>query len=289
MPYNITITSSDRLRTLRKDGFVGTGEQAIELPLIVFDGPRHATCAHELAQRLETQALPIERLSSHELSGRTYVLFDERGTSLNRDDLFLQADFSESFKRLDKRRLSGELLVHAAHLPSMAELPLAVDATAGLGNDALLLAAAGFDVHLYERNPIIAALLEDALDRASASEQCSTIAARMRLFKEDSTKALPAYNGKAAIVLLDPMFPARTKSASVKKKFQLLHQIEKPHQDDAALMNAAIAANPVRIIVKRPIKGPFFADIKPHHSIKGKAVRYDCIEPLSLPKRYKER
>ena len=48
------------------------------------------------------------------------------------------------------------------------EHPRAVDATAGLGEDSLLLAAAGFEVTLCEADPVIAVLLEDALTRAAA-------------------------------------------------------------------------------------------------------------------------
>ncbi len=48
--------------------------------------------------------------------------------------------------------------------------------------------------------------------------------------------------GDADVVLLDPMFPARTKSAAVKKKFQLLHLIEQPCADEEELFEAAVAA-----------------------------------------------
>ena len=68
--------------------------------------------------------------------------------------------------------------------------PLAIDATAGLGEDALLLAAAGFRVVLFERNPIIAALLRDALERAASVPELSPIVARMQLVEADSIPAL---------------------------------------------------------------------------------------------------
>ena len=79
------------------------------------------------------------------------------------------------------------------------------------------------------------------------------------------------------VVLLDPMFPAREKSALIKKKFQLLQKLEKPCSDETSLLEAAFAANPHKIVIKRPIKGPFLADRKPDYSIKGKSVRYDCF------------
>ncbi|MCW5196798.1 class I SAM-dependent methyltransferase, partial [Buchnera aphidicola (Pemphigus obesinymphae)] len=43
--------------------------------------------------------------------------------------------------------------------------PNVLDATAGLGKDAFILAALGCQVCMIERNPIVAALLNDALQR----------------------------------------------------------------------------------------------------------------------------
>lgn len=48
-------------------------------------------------------------------------------------------------------------------------LPTVIDATAGLGRDAFVLAAIGCKVLLVERNPIVAALLEDGVNRAYLS------------------------------------------------------------------------------------------------------------------------
>ena len=73
------------------------------------------------------------------------------------------------------------------------------------------------------------------------------------------------------------MFPARQKSALVKRKFQLLQQLEKPCTDERDLLDAALNMKPRRVVIKRPLKGPYLADIKPSYSINGKAIRYDCI------------
>ena len=163
------------------------------------------------------------------------------------------------------------------------ERPRVVDATAGLGEDSLLLAAAGFEVTLYERDPVIAALLADALGRAANDPQLRGIVARMRLVEGDSVsalRALAASDGATPdVVLLDPMFPERRKSAAVKKKFQLLHRLERPCDDEAELLAAAIAARPRKVVIKRPPKGPWLADIRPSYQIRGKAIRYDVIVP----------
>lgn len=73
------------------------------------------------------------------------------------------------------------------------------------------------------------------------------------------------------------MFPARQKSALIKKKFQLLQQLEQPCTDEDALLHAAIASAPYKIVIKRPLKGAWLADRKPDYSLKGKTIRYDCI------------
>lgn len=203
---------------------------------------------------------------------------DEDGLSLVRDRMVLRGDFTDMLPRLKPANLSRELLVRAAKVKG-ATAPTAIDATAGLGQDSLLLAAAGFTVTMFESDPVIAALLQDALDRAAADPRLAEPVARMRLVCADSIAALPSISPAPDVVYLDPMFPERTKSAAVKKKFQLLHHLESPCEDQESLLRAALAAHPRKVVVKRPAKGPHLAGVKPSHAIAGKAVRYDCIVP----------
>lgn len=97
---------------------------------------------------------------------------------------------------------------------------------------------------------MIAALLKDALDRAADDPALAAAVARMRLHAgEDSIAGLRHVTelierGEFAapdVVYLDPMFPERTKSAAVKKKFQLLHHLEQPCADEETLVEAALA------------------------------------------------
>ena len=104
----------------------------------------------------------------------------------------------------------------------------------------------------------------------------------MTLVTGDSVAGLAALPEPPDVVYLDPMFPARTKSAAVKKKFQLIHHLEAPCQNEGALLAAAISAGPRKVVVKRPAKGPHLAGVKPSHSLAGKAVRYDVIIPASI-------
>ncbi|WP_455138559.1 class I SAM-dependent methyltransferase [Thermophilibacter sp.] len=197
------------------------------------------------------------------------------------DGMELRADLSSMVPRLRPDRLGRELLVRAARVRG-AGAPTAVDATAGLGEDALLLAAAGFSVTLYERDPVIAALLADALARAADDPALTDAVGRMRLIEGDSIAGLHAMGERGEhpdVVFLDPMFPERRKSAAVRKKFQLLHHLERPCDDEQALLDAALAACPRKVVIKRPPKGPRLAGAKPSYELAGKAVRYDVIVP----------
>ena len=203
---------------------------------------------------------------------------DERGLALVGAGMELRGDFTRMLPRLRQGRLQQELLVRAARVRGV-EAPTAVDCTAGLGEDSLLLAAAGFRVTLFERDRTIAALLADAMERAAEEPQLADAVGRMTLVGGDSISGLAELDFAPDVVYLDPMFPARTKSAAVKKKFQLLHHLEQPCEEEEALVSAALAACPRKVVIKRPAKGPQLAGMKPSYSVAGKAVRYDVLVP----------
>ena len=236
--------------------------------------------ASALAERVGASVVPGGDAAPDALA----VRFDAEGTALVRDGMVLRPDLSAMLPRLRKDRLGRELLVRAARVKG-TDAPVAVDATAGLGEDALLLAAAGFKVFLFESDPVIAALLVDSLRRASASDMSvlREAVARMHIAGEDSVTGLPALASTLPatpdVIYLDPMFPERRKSAAVKKKFQLIHHLECPCEDEEALLQAAIAARPRKIVVKRPLKGAALAAMKPSYALAGKAIRYDVIVP----------
>ena len=116
---------------------------------------------------------------------------NERGLALVGEGMELRCDLAGMLPRIKPGRLSHELLVRAARVKGVDQ-PRAIDATAGFGEDALLLAAAGFHVQLFEHDPVIAALLADGLARAAADPQLAPIASRMRLTCGDSVQALTA-------------------------------------------------------------------------------------------------
>lgn len=210
------------------------------------------------------------------MDGTAKLVSTPEGLSLSDGKNTVRVDFTRLLPRVRRGNLSRELLVRAVKVKGIGE-PLVVDATAGLGEDSFLLAAAGCRVLLFEYDPVIFALLSDALERAKRDPETAPIASRMTLFPGDSIPALPTLTPHPDVVLLDPMFPERTKSALVKKKFQLLHQLERPCENERALFDAALAAHPKRIVIKRPAKGPYLAGVKPSYSLSGSAVRFDCV------------
>lgn len=212
------------------------------------------------------------------MDGTAKLVSTPEGLSLSDGKNTVRGDFTRLLPRVRRGNLSRELLVRAVKVKGIGE-PLVVDATAGLGEDSFLLAAAGCRVLLFEYDPVIFALLSDALERAKRDPETAPIASRMTLFPGDSIPALPTLTPHPDVVLLDPMFPERTKSALVKKKFQLLHQLERPCENERALFDAALAAHPKRIVIKRPAKGPYLAGVKPSYSLSGSAVRFDCVVP----------
>ena len=220
-------------------------------------------------------AIPKQAQLEAERAGLA-LLNDEQGLALTDGSMTIRGDFTRQAQRLRQGALQREMLVKAARVKGI-DSPIAVDATAGLGDDSLLLAAAGFRVVLFERNPVIAALLRDAIERAARHPDFADIAARMQLIEGNSIEALPHLDIQPDVVLLDPMFPAKHGNARAKKKLQLIQRLEQPCEDESALLEAAFAARPRKIVVKRPLKGPFLADRKPSYSLRGKTVRYDCF------------
>ena len=216
-------------------------------------------------------------LNIDESNGESILQCTEDGLTLMGNGQTLRGDFAKLTPRLKRENLSRELLIRALRGREKNGEYFVVDATAGLGEDSFLLAASGCRVVMYENDPMIAALLRDAMERAATEAGLAPIIARMTLVEGNSIEELPRLVEKPDVVYLDPMFPKRSKSGLVKKKFQVIHTIEAPCDAEVALLDAAVAAGPKKIIVKRPIKAPPLGNRRPTYSIEGKTIRYDCI------------
>ncbi len=173
----------------------------------------------------------------------------------------------------------GQALPRAIGMKA-GKTPDVVDATAGLGRDAFLLASLGATVTLIERSAKMHALLDAALKRAADSD-IAEIISRMTLLYGDAKILLPDL--APDVVLVDPMHPPRSKSALVKKEMRLIREIVGVDSDSAALMQVALGCARNRVVLKWPQKAETMAGLpKASHQISGKSTRYDVFMTGSI-------
>ncbi len=243
--------------------------------------------ARELADRLGTVPVDCEAVEADRMA--LVLTADRVELRLLGPDAPgpVYVDFAEGRSR--HRRLygggRGQPLARAMGLKK-GETPRIVDATAGLGRDAFVLASLGCDVTLVERSPVIAELLRDGLERAAEhAEVGAWIGERMHLVQADAASWLAALSHDHApdTVYLDPMYPHRQKSALVKKEMRLFQRLVGEDRDSAALLAVALRTARRRVVVKRPKGAPTLAGPVPSTRIESKNTRYDVYVIAALP------
>lgn len=163
--------------------------------------------------------------------------------------------------------------------------PSVVDATAGLGRDAFVLASLGCRVTMVERSAVVAALLADGLQRAIADREIGGwVGERLRLVHADAVAWMDALTQEAFpdVVYLDPMFPHRQKSALVKKEMRLFQKLLGVDEAEGALLTAALRIAGKRVVVKRPDYAPPLAGRAATMQIEGKKHRFDVYVRAAL-------
>lgn len=181
----------------------------------------------------------------------------------------LYADFSS--KTWQKRRDAGKKqgLVRACKPGPGVRI---IDTTAGWGRDAAVLASFGAEVLMLERQPLMAVLLKDALER---QDEHSKKILNLKLCSIDSASYLQtlAEADYPDVIYIDPMHPQRQKTALVKKDMQVLQQLIGPDSDTLPLLELAMTKTLSRVVVKWPQHLPPL--LTPRSSISGKTVRFD--------------
>ena len=181
-------------------------------------------------------------------------------------------------------------IARAVGLKRSTTAPTVIDASAGYGGDAWLLASLGCQVLAVERHKMVEALLRDGLVRASSAEATKTVADRIRLVCADARPLLRRMSHKGPsddrdlpealsqfwppdVVYLDPMFPLGRKTAE-RKPLRVLRRLVGDDVDATDLLTAALRVAKRRVVVKRPLRAdPLGA--KPTTTHRGKAARYD--------------
>jgi len=159
--------------------------------------------------------------------------------------------------------------------------PRVMDLTAGLGEDAWLLAAAGCDVVAIERHPLIHTLLADGLRRAA--EHDPSTAGRITLQPpQDALSALAnASLAGPESVLIDPMFPGPRKTAE-RKAMAVLRWVAGDDSDADNLLPPALETATRRVVVKRPRSAPPLGGQPPTVTHGGRGLRFDVYAGADL-------
>jgi 16S rRNA (guanine1516-N2)-methyltransferase len=179
----------------------------------------------------------------------------------------------------------GQLIAKAVGLKK-GEPPSVLDLTAGLGRDAFVLASLGCQMTLLERSPIVAALLQDGLERAKSESEIAEIAevvGRMTLVEAEALEYLQGGDSqpRPEVCYLDPMYPHSKKSALPGKEMLLFRELVGEDLDATELLAKARQVATKRVVVKRPRKAAVLADEEPDFQMSGKSTRYDIYLSLS--------
>ncbi len=191
----------------------------------------------------------------------------------------VRVDFTTPAWRRRLARVRSEPLVRAMGRKSPAAIRL-LDSTGGLGRDAFLLAAAGFQVTACERNPILAALVTDGLERARHCAWTREIARRLAFHQIDTRRLLTAQ--PFDVVYLDPMFSHRNTAARVRKDLQMVRLLVEPDPDMAELFHLARERAGLRVVVKRSRREEWLDDQRPAYSVTARTTRFDIY--LAAPR-----
>ncbi|RKF22163.1 16S rRNA methyltransferase [Alginatibacterium sediminis] len=194
----------------------------------------------------------------------------------------LRVDFTQG-KTAHRRKFGGSEAIARAVAYSKACPPSVIDATAGLGRDAFVLASLGCKVTLLERSPIVAALLEDGLRRAAYDPDIGAwVGERMHLIHTKHLSELKNY--KADVVYLDPMYPEKKKKAQIKKEMRIFQLLVGKDLDADMLLPFALQSAAKRVVVKRPDYAPFLNQHKTSTFVPTKSHRFDIYSTISADK-----
>ena len=176
--------------------------------------------------------------------------------------------------RLKYGKGRGQNLAKAVGMKSNKNRTI-VDATAGLGYDAFILASLGANVTLIERSKIMHNLLQDGISEAECfGGEISKIVTRMNLIFGDSKIILPSLSPE--VILIDTMYKDRKKTALVKNNMRLIRGIVGSDTDSIELIDIALNQASNRVVIKQPRYADPIDSIKPYsHQILGKTIRYD--------------
>ena len=226
--------------------------QTLNLPMAAIDSDSHSVLLVVGAEKIGL------KLTAEKSQGLVYV--DFIGGALNH-----------------RRQFGGgknQLIAKAVGIKSNQPL-FVLDATAGLGRDAFVLATLGCNVLMCERSPIIAELLQDGLKRASEAAWFSQLSMAVKNVDAGDYLMEVAEMNRPDVVYIDPMFPESRSTALVKKEMRVIRAVVGDDLDAVNLLDLALTAAKKRVVVKRARLAPPISDRKPSFVVEGKSSRFD--------------
>ncbi len=264
--------------------------------VIIVNDEQHRLAGVRLANRLGIEGLcGLDPKSLDTQLAAFALVFDHLGVSLQQTGRKapgpIRVDFV-SGAASHRRRFGGgkgQMIAKAVGLKA-GIYPRVLDLTAGLGQDAFVLASLRCRLTLVERSPLVQALLADGLARAEAygrqeDAELLAIVERMTLHCADSIEYLDTLSDDsvAEVIYLDPMFPERSKAADVKKAMKAFHTLVGGDLDADQLLEKSLERARYRVVVKRPRKAPCLGGRTPSYQLPGKSSRFDIYTLRKLP------
>lgn len=272
--------------TTRRPG----GDQTTEKPLriaVVPESREYADVAGQLALRVK---LPLLHQGDPLDSMDLFLSVGPKGLTLKpsgpRAGTGIRIDFVQGPTAFRRVATGSKKQPLARAIGLRDQNPNVIDATAGLGRDAFLLACLGCTVRAVERSPILAEMLVDALLQAASHDdpRLQVVAGRIRVTRADATVLLRGLHesDRPDVVYLDPMYTPSGSSALSKKEMRIVRMLVGPDRDAPELLDAARHAARKRVVVKRHLRAPPLAQGRAHSHL-GRSVRYDVYAPIQSP------
>lgn len=197
---------------------------------------------------------------------------NETTNALSADFPAVEMLLPQLLRRLEQPHINQELLIKAI---GKGKFPRVLDATGGLGRDALLMALVSQEVVVCERNTKAYDYLQRLLRSSQKFPTLFALAQKITLHPGCAITYLdqndvPAFD----VIYCDPMFPEKSKLALPKKDAQLLQAIVGEDLDSEALIAKALTKAGKRVVVKRPRHSPALIK-KPDIQYTARAHRFD--------------
>jgi 16S rRNA (guanine1516-N2)-methyltransferase len=223
----------------------------------------------------------IEQLGRNKTKSKYTVYFGARGVELRRSSHTHKKGILIDFSTIDRRIGAGNLSKKQPLPKAIGDYSTVIDATAGFGKDAMLLALMGYNVIAIEKSPIISVLLRDGMYRAQLNTELNqAIGGRLQFVESNSINYFSNLKNPE-VIYIDPMFPPKKKKSALPPgHIQALQSIvgHENQTESTIMFEAALQTATQRVVIKRPTHSQHQKE-NPVAVHEGKTIRYEVYRP----------